>query len=57
MTNPDEITLTLPLAMVNQCLEALAEQPIKAALPAFTLIRDQARTQVEARKAETDASA
>jgi hypothetical protein len=54
----DEITLKLPLAFVNQCLEALAERPIKDALRTFMLIQDQAKQQIAAQqqKAHDDAA-
>lgn len=43
-----EITLRLPIAMVNQCLEALAEQPLKATMHTFNAIQAQAQQQMQA---------
>lgn len=55
MTQPQEITLRLPVALVNQCLEALAEQPLKSALPAFNAIQAQAQQQMQAKPADPQA--
>jgi hypothetical protein len=50
MTTSEEITLKLPMSAINACLEALAEMPIKTALPAFSLIQSQTKQQIEAQQ-------